>query len=82
MVAGGFIIENKTISRKHLIIEVDQVKSGDCVCLSPPQANLNVWLISVTDQAKHSTSNHTRGSQYENRNSSQRYPDQRQEVSP
>jgi hypothetical protein len=28
---GGFVIENKTISRKHLIIEVDDVKPGDCV---------------------------------------------------
>jgi hypothetical protein len=31
MAAGGFVVENKTISRKHLIVEVDAVKPGDCV---------------------------------------------------
>jgi hypothetical protein len=31
MTAGGFVVENKTISRKHLIVEVDAVKLGDCV---------------------------------------------------
>jgi hypothetical protein len=36
MAAGGFVVENKTISRKHLIVEVDAVKLDDCVsrCLS------------------------------------------------
>jgi len=33
MAAGGFVVENKTISRKHLIVEVDVVKPGDCVSL-------------------------------------------------
>ncbi|KFY18290.1 hypothetical protein V492_00002 [Pseudogymnoascus sp. VKM F-4246] len=28
--AGGFAIANKTISRKHLVVEVDEVKPGDC----------------------------------------------------
>lgn len=29
--AGGFAIANKTISRKHLVVEVDEVKPGDSV---------------------------------------------------
>ena len=29
--AGGFVIENKTISRKHLIVEVGAVKPDDSV---------------------------------------------------
>ncbi|OBT56910.1 hypothetical protein VE04_02726 [Pseudogymnoascus sp. 24MN13] len=28
--SGGFAIANKTISRKHLVVEVDEVKPGDC----------------------------------------------------
>jgi hypothetical protein len=31
--AGGFAIANKTISRKHLVVEVDEVKPGDSVSL-------------------------------------------------
>jgi hypothetical protein len=33
--AGGFVIENKTISRKHLTIEVANVKPGDSVSIIP-----------------------------------------------
>jgi hypothetical protein len=31
-IGGGFVIENKTISRKHLVVEVGQIKPGDGVC--------------------------------------------------
>jgi hypothetical protein len=33
--AGGFVVENKTISRKHLLLEVDAVKPDDCVSHYP-----------------------------------------------
>jgi hypothetical protein len=33
--AGGFVIDNKTISRKHLIVQVDLVEPSECASHKP-----------------------------------------------
>lgn len=51
--AGGFVIENKTISRKHLIVKVDHVEPSECASHDP------VFIATALELMRLSTSQTT-----------------------
>jgi hypothetical protein len=47
-VAGGFVIAHKSISRKHLVVDVSDVKSGDSVSSSSNLSSIGFILTYIS----------------------------------